>query len=87
MDKRKMKKEIFSYLATYLQEYPYSDLSSQIRQQVIPGKQTDAAVRRFRRVQDEVIAQLFTLGMMSRSELSDAVLEKHGYDPKGGVLE
>ena len=84
MDKRKMKKEMFAYLATYLQEYPLSDLSSQIRQQVIPGKQTDAAKRRYQRVQDEVIAQLFTLGMMSRSELSDAVLEKHGFGKKGG---
>ena len=61
MDKRRMKKEIFGYLATYLQEYEYSDLASQIRHHVIPENPTEPAQRRYARVQKEVIAHLFTL--------------------------
>jgi len=75
-----MKKEIFAYLATYLEEYKHSDLAGQIRHHVIPGKQTGPALRRYERVQAEVIIQLRTLAMLSPSELSDEVLKRRGYE-------
>lgn len=79
MDKRRMKKEIFAYLAVYLEGYTHSDLSHQLKSQILKDKPTIAAQRRFERVKEEAIAQLFQLGLLNPEELSEQVIEKRGY--------
>jgi len=61
MNRRKMKKEIFGYLATYLAEYEYSDLSSSIKRHIVKDKATRAHNRRYEKVRLEVIEQLYRM--------------------------
>jgi len=72
MNRREMKKELFAYLATYLEEYRYSDLSSQMQHHVIGDKPTEPAQRRFDRIRAEAITQLRNLAMPTLAEMERA---------------
>jgi len=58
MNRRKMKRELFGFLAVYLDDFPLSDLSHQMESVILGDNPTDAHRRRYQTVRQEVIDQM-----------------------------